>query len=100
MCGLHGLDPDDFKDKQARSEATLIKIEVLKGKSAERMQRMREQQRIFLARDVAAMDAGEPPTIDGLIVEDNIPYDGFDEIDGGYDDAGTVQSTWSWANVR
>jgi hypothetical protein len=93
MCGLHGLDPDDFKDKQARSEATLIKIEVLKGKSAERMQRMREQQRIFLARDVAAMDAGEPPTIDGLIVEDNIPYDGFDEIDGGYDDAGTVQST-------
>lgn len=86
LAGLHGLDPDDFKDKQARSEATLIKIEGLKAKSAEKMQRMREQQRIFLARDVAAMDAGEPPPHGGFVVDHPIPYDGFDEIDGGYAD--------------
>ncbi|MEC7120785.1 MAG: hypothetical protein VXW65_12905 [Pseudomonadota bacterium] len=86
LAGLHGLDPDDFKDKQARSEATLIKIEGLKEKSAAKMRNMREQQRIFLLRDVAAMDAGEPPPDGGFIVDHPIPYDGFDEIDGGYAD--------------
>lgn len=86
LAGLHGLDPDDFKDKQARAEATLVKIEGLKEKSAAKMHNMREQQRIFLLRDVAAMDAGEIPMFDGLVVNDNALYDGFEERDGGYSD--------------
>ena len=86
LAGLHGLDPDDFKDKQARAEATAVKIEILQAKSKERMLKMRQQQREFMLRDVAAMDAGEMPMMEGLVTGNSMPYDGFEEIDGGHDD--------------
>ena len=47
---------------------------------------MRQQQREFMLRDVAAMDAGEIPPMDGLFVSGHSLYDGFEEIDGGHDD--------------
>ena len=87
LAGLHGLDPDDFRDKQARAEATMVQIEILESKSREKMLRMRQQQQEFMMRDVAAMDAGEMPTANGLFVSSHVPYDGFEEIDGGNDDA-------------
>jgi hypothetical protein len=80
LVALHGLDPDDFKDKQARAEATSMKIEELKAKTKEKMDRMAQGYQQFRYRDVAAMDADEPVTGDEEVIVDTDNYDGFEEI--------------------